>query len=427
MTQAVMIEAPSARPVGTGIAEFGSLRALGSLSSTDGVVGYAPGRPAAGPYGVVDLFSGCGGLSIGFEIVGRMIPSFRLVGAVELNPHSARTYARNLPVTPIVADIREFAEDPEGARRLRSRLSDHDGPIVVVGGPPCQGFSAHRKKDGPQDPDARNRLVVDFARLSVGMGPELIVMENVPELLSEKNWQLFETFRRILEDAGYHVRAQVHNLAGYGVPQERFRALVIASRSAFDMPEPYLDRQDFRTVRDAIGHLPAVAPGVSSRDDPFHRSAGHHQSTVDVIKQVPLDGGRRPAGVGPACLQRVDGYRDVYGRLYWDRPANTITAYARNPASGRYVHPAQHRGLTIREAALLQGFPPGFVFDGNFDQVFWQIGNAVPPIFSAYLAAQCLGILERAAPRQAVSRHRDIMVPHSNSYSSGIAGRKKGR
>ncbi|MFR1479732.1 MAG: DNA cytosine methyltransferase, partial [Hydrogeniiclostridium mannosilyticum] len=121
-----------------------------------------------------------------------------------------------------------------------------------------------------------------------------------------------------------------------------------------------------------------------------HKSAAHKQSTIDVIRQVPHDGGSRPEGVGPECLDRVRGFYDVYGRLYWDKPSITITHYARNPASGRYTHPEQDRGLTAREAALLQSFPNGFEFTGKSDDIYRQIGEAVPPLLSSAIAANIL-------------------------------------
>ena len=142
-----------------------------------------------------------------------------------------------------------------------------------------------------------------------------------------------------------------------------------------------------------ISHLPAVDAGERCASDSMHFTAKHQESTVDTIRAVPRDGGNRPDGVGPACLTRVrekqgrGGYDDVYGRLSWDKPAITITAYSRNPASGRFVHPFQDRGLSIREAALLQGFPPDYQFKGSLDDAFRQIGNAVPPAFAA-----CLGM-----------------------------------
>jgi DNA (cytosine-5)-methyltransferase 1 len=144
---------------------------------------------------------------------------------------------------------------------------------------------------------------------------------------------------------------------------------------------------------------------------------------------IPKDGGSRPTGVGPKCLDRVRGFYDVYGRLAWDRPAITITHYARNPASGRYVHPEQDRGLTIREAALLQSFPKGFQFCGGFDSVFKQIGEAVPPRFAAAVASSCVIELLSREPTvdelwQAV---RPVTSPVSSSFSSVIAGLKMAR
>ena len=217
----------------------------------------------------------------------------------------------------------------------------------------------------------------------------------------------------------------MHNLAHFGVPQERFRALVIASKLKLGPPAPLVSRNNFRTVRDTILHLPPVKPGQIGRDA-MHFCASHKTSTIKVIEAVPKNGGNRPKGIGPRCLQEVDGFRDVYGRLYWDRPANTITANSRNPAGGRFVHPEQDRGLTVREAALLQGFPSNFVFEGSFDEKFRQIGNAVPPLFACFLAASVWESITSPTGQLLHSYEFDVHSPLSNSYSSGIAGRKAG-
>jgi DNA (cytosine-5)-methyltransferase 1 len=385
------------------------------------------GNAARGPIDVVDLFCGCGGLSVGFEVVGRARPSYRLAGAVDIDEHSCSTYEANLGVRPLCADIQVAARRTEGIRDLCSRFQLRAGaPLVLLGGPPCQGFSAHQKKAGHPD-DERNDLVSAFARFVQILQPDVVVFENVPELLAKKFWHHFVRVRGILERSGYTVRAQIRNLAEFGVPQERFRAVTVAMKGQLAMPAPFLDRSAYRTVRNAIGHLPPINPGERSAHDSMHFCTRHHPKTVETIRRVPLDGGKRPHGVGPRCLDRVDGFRDVYGRLYWDRPANTITAYARNPASGRYVHPAQHRGLTIREAALLQSFPSDYSFSGPFDDRFIQIGNAVPPAFSTFLAAHLLG--EIGATSELITRFdhvADIREPTSNSFSSGIAGRKRG-
>jgi len=383
--------------------------------------GLGQGR-SSGPVQVLDLFSGCGGLSAGFELVGRLFGGYELVGAVEWDKHANASYARNIGVVPLELDVAELAATPSGLKRFRDSLGlATDRPLVVLGGPPCQGFSAHRKRLRHNE-DARNSLVAAFATIASFLEPDLIIMENVPEVLAKRHWRHFVAFQEILQAAGYTVGADVHNLAGFGVPQERFRAIAIASKMPMPMPRPPLGRSDYRTVRDAIGWLPVVGPGEVTSADEMHVSTRHRRSTIEVIRQVPPDGGNRPKGVGPACLERVDGFRDVYCRLYWDRPANTITGYARNPASGRFIHPDQHRGLTIREAALLQGFPPDFMFEGPFDDKFSQIGNAVPPIFSAYLAGHVLQRLAHASEESPPAQ----ILPLSDSFSSGIARRKTG-
>lgn len=193
------------------------------------------------------------------------------------------------------------------------------------------------------------------------------------------------------------------------------------------MPKSLLGKNEYRTVRDAIGALESVKPG-EVKSDPMHFCAGHKKTTIDVIKAVPKNGGSRPPGVGPKCLQKVDGFRDVYGRMYWDRPSNTITANSRNPAGGRYVHPDQNRGLTVREAALLQGFPLDYTFAGSFDDKFRQIGNAVPPLFAAMLASSIWdSIFSETCSCEPEELAADQSEPLSNSFSSGIAGRKNYR
>jgi DNA (cytosine-5)-methyltransferase 1 len=387
----------------------------------------APGlQPAAGPIQVVDLFAGCGGLSYGFEAIGRLVAdSFRLVGAADIDEPAITTYESNLPVKPLRRDLAEVAMSPRSVERFIEQLRLDQGECcVVIGGPPCQGFSAHRKRHG-RHLDDRNSLVVAFAKIALAMEPNIIVMENVPELLSHRHWHLFKAAEKLFADAGYFVRARVVNVAEYGVPQHRFRTVVMASRVGFDMPRPLLAPDAFITVREAIGHLPRVQAGVADPSDPAHVSANHRSSTIDVIRAIPRDGGNRPKGVGPQCLDRVDGFRDVYGRLAWDRPANTITAYARNPASGRYVHPDQDRGLTVREAALLQSFPSWFQFSGSFDAKFSQIGNAVPPRFATALAAHVLRQLRSAEhDGEPADVAGDVASPVRNSFSSGLAALK---
>jgi DNA (cytosine-5)-methyltransferase 1 len=355
-----------------------------------------------GPVDVVDLFSGCGGLSAGFRAFNAIVPVFRLVLAVDTDPVANATYAENLHLEPVQEDVAALAAEPARLRRLVTAARPRGNrPLVVVGGPPCQGFSSHRK--GAVD-DTRNSLVVRFAEAAASLSPDLIALENVPELLTDRHWPVLEAAVGHLSAAGYTVSISIHNTAEYGVPQERFRALVLATRQPASLPRGYLARADFRTVRDAIGELPAVSAGERTSTDPLHYTARHRESTLEVLRAVPHDGGSRPTDVGPESLRRgyerqgKPMYEDVYGRLAWNRPAVTISTYARNPASGRYAHPEQDRGLSIREAALLQGFPLSWRMYGTLDPCFRQIGNAVPPRFAAFLAAHLIGELLATEP-----------------------------
>ena len=197
-------------------------------------------------------------------------------------------------------------------------------------------------------------------------------------------------------------------------------------KKEFLLPEGHLKPFEYRTVRDAISYLPPVLAGAACPNDPMHRSASHKESTLEVIRQVPHNGGNRPIGVGPACLDKTKGFSDVYGRLFWDKPSITITHYARNPASGRYTHPEQDRGLTAREAAILQSFPNGFEFTGKSDDIYRQIGEAVPPMLSSAIAVKILieFLSKEPTKEQLNNSPKSINEPVSSSYSSVIAGIK---
>ena len=303
---------------------------------------------------------------------------------------------------------------------------DKSKPTILIGCAPCQGFSSHRKKHWNEDDDIRNSLVMAFAKIVKKINPDVIIMENVPEFLSQKYWHYFSAAKRNYKQQGYIVKECIYNAASFGVPQDRFRTIVIGMKKNFLLPKGHLLPNEYRTVRDAISMLPAVPAGIAAKDDPMHKSALHKQSTLDVIKQVPHNGGNRPIGVGPKCLDKIKGFSDVYGRLFWDKPSITITHYARNPASGRYTHPEQDRGLTAREAALLQSFPYGFKFTGKSDDVYRQIGEAVPPMLSTAIAAHVLIELISREPTQEEieTSPQSIEKPVSSSYSSVIAGIK---
>ena len=377
---------------------------------------------------VIDMFSGCGGMSAGFLAANSILPAYRLALAVDVDQVANRTYATNLGISPVNSDVAAVTAKRVAVDSLLANSRRRKGhPLVLIGCAPCQGFSSHRNSRGRGDP--RNSLFASFFRAASFLRPDIIVAENVPELLTARYWHLVARARTMLENSGYCVHLTIHNMAAFGLPQERFRAVLLAMKRPFRALHGFLDRSEFRTVRDAIGELPPISAGERHATDSMHYTARHSESTLHTIKQVPRDGGNRPPNVGPKCLIRArerqgrGAYDDVYGRLAWDKPSITITAYARNPASGRFVHPRQHRGLSIREAAILQGFPGDYWFAGSLDDSFRQIGNAVPPRFSSYLAIHMLG--EFLAPEPPNRMEPGILEPVGSSFSRIIAAIKR--
>jgi DNA (cytosine-5)-methyltransferase 1 len=341
--------------------------------------GKSPGQPTP-VSGFIDLFSGCGGASAGFLATGR----YKHVYAADNDLWANATYERNLGIAPEQLDLSLLATAKARKGWAERLCIEAHTRVVLFGGPPCQGFSSHVKMRG--DRHGRNDLFSIFGDLALEVQPEVVMIENVADLVAQRSWDLFADLRSRLVNAGYSVRARIVNMAQLGVPQERFRTVVLASRSQRPtFPAPMVtDPARFSTVKDWIGELPPVASGECDPSDLMHEASRHRTATLDIIKQVPLDGGMRPAGVGPPCLLRAresfGGYTDVYSRLGWSEPAPTITARCRTPSCGRFVHPEQHRGLTAREAALLQTFPRNWYLCGPFDDRFKQVGNAVPPL-----------------------------------------------
>ena len=382
---------------------------------------------ASNPIQVIDFFCGAGGTSLGFAALNSVIPAFKMLGGCDINKVSATTYSHNYG-TPIVnEDITRLAYE-EGA--LESFLEyigyDKTKPTILIGCAPCQGFSSHRKKHWNEEDDIRNSLIMAFAEIVKRMRPDVIIMENFPEFLSKKYWKYFSAAKACYEQCDYIIKNNIYNAASFGVAQERFRSIIIGMKKEFLLPEGHLKPFEYRTVRDAISYLPPVLAGAACPNDPMHRSASHKESTLEVIRQVPHNGGNRPIGVGPACLDKTKGFSDVYGRLFWDKPSITITHYARNPASGRYTHPEQDRGLTAREAAILQSFPNGFEFTGKSDDIYRQIGEAVPPMLSSAIAVKILieFLSKEPTKEQLNNSPKSINEPVSSSYSSVIAGIK---
>jgi len=317
----------------------------------------------------VDLFSGCGGLTEGLRRGG-----FRVLAAVELDELAAETYAVNHPEVRLIrGDIRKVRPD-----KLMRRLGLRQGQLTLLAGcPPCQGFSSvrTRRKSAVVD-DPRNDLVAQMLRFTRTFLPKAVMMENVPALAEDVR---MTRLRSGLEKLGYRCNQLVLDAADHGVPQRRRRLVLLAGRRRTLSPPLAITVR--LTVRAAIEGLATAG----SSGDPLHDLPETRTPAVRaLIAAVPKDGGSRaqvPGGDGLACHREFDGFKDVYGRMPWDDVAPTITGGCVNPSKGRFVHPQENRSVTLREAALLQGFPPDYRFSLRRGKLLAaaMIGNALPP------------------------------------------------
>lgn len=325
-------------------------------------------RPTA-----IDLFCGCGGLTVGLKKAG-----FRVLAAVDIDPLSVKTYkANHRNVALWKTDIREL--EP---KTLLDSLELKQGELDLLAGcPPCQGFSTMRtlrRAIGVDDP--RNDLLMEFERFVQALRPRTVMMENVPGLADDKR---FGAFCRKMKELGYLGDHRVLNAAEYGVPQRRHRLIYLAG---VGMDIPFAEKSGRqKTVKDAIHSLPkAGQSGDPVHDMPENRTP----KVLEIIRRIPKDGGSRkdlPEELHLNCHKKCNGFNDVYGRMAWNNVAPTITSGCFNPSKGRFLHPEENRAITMREAALLQGFPRHYKFPttDNKSAVALMIGNALPPPFIA--------------------------------------------
>lgn len=333
---------------------------------------------------VLDLFAGAGGLSEGLRTGD---PRFQAVCAVEMEPRAAATYAENHPEAHVFTGT------------IQDWLEKETVPAVdvVVGGPPCQGFSALGKQDNN---DVRNSMWRQYALAVAKARPRYFVMENVPQFLSSPEFMLLSGMMRPgapLQD--YDFTATVLNAADYGAPQLRRRAIVIGF--LLEAGNPGLPEKThggsvpYMTVRQTISALPEVKDLPAGRErkrggksfagpfraDELHVNRKYSQLSLDRFRVIPEGGNRFDLPDKLKCkawLGHNNGSGDVMGRLHWDRPSVTIRTEFTKPEKGRYLHPVADRAITPFEGALLQGFRPDYRFVGSVTEIVKQIGNAVP-------------------------------------------------
>lgn len=318
----------------------------------------------------IDLFSGCGGLTLGLKQAG-----FHLVGAVEIDSLAVETYrANHKKVFVWQQDIRKLTVTAV-MKQLKLRPGQLD---LLAGCPPCQGFSRMTTLNGRVGQDERNDLIFQFLRFVRVLRPKAVMMENVPKLA--KNRRAKELLRQ-LRRLGYHLNHDVLDAADYGVPQRRKRFILLASLSA-NIPFGRVANNKI-TVRQAFRRLNQKR----AKSDILHNLPEKRAVKVQsLIRRIPKNGGSRTDLSNRhqlPCHRKCDGFKDVYGRMAWNTISPTITGGCCNPSKGRFLHPTKHRNITLREAALLQSFPPTYFFSvrrGKFPAA-QMIGNALPPEF----------------------------------------------
>lgn len=321
----------------------------------------------------LDLFSGAGGLTLGLRSAG-----FRVLGAVEKDKIAVETYKHNHALTYVwKRDVTKLS-----VSKVMQILGLRRGQLDLLAGcPPCQGFSELRTLNGTVEVnDPQNELLFEFLRFVKALRPKAIMMENVPALACDER---IRQFLSEIAKIGYASEdtIRVCNAADYGVPQRRRRMILLTSRYGA-IPFAPRDRNR-KTVRQTIAHLPW--PGMSA--DPLHDLLEQRSiSVVRRIQSIPVDGGSRldlGAEAQLPCHTRTDGFKDIYGRMAWDKVAPTITGGCTNPSKGRFLHPWQHRAITLREAALLQSFPEKYYISlgRGKNHAAQMIGNALPPEF----------------------------------------------
>lgn len=344
----------------------------------------------------VDLFAGCGGMSLGFEAAAREQRRSVSGLAVEVEPSIAAVYAKNFPKMHTVAGRVEDFFDGQCGDSITDQearvAAVHGRPDILMGGPPCQGHSDLNNHTRRSDP--RNSLYLRMARAAEVLQPRVIVVENVPAVVHDARGVVRDT-KAILEKSDYAVADQVLELVEVGVPQTRRRHVLLATRCGLD-PKVVLDGilsldLEQRSVRWAIEDLVDADP-ERLLDSPARRSADNVKRMRYLFKENEYN---LPNPLRPPCHRDKDhSYNAVYGRLSWNAPAPTITSGFTSMGQGRYVHPSLERTLTAHEAARLQAFPDWFDWHTTRRTVLsTMIGNAVPPLLMARLTSLLLPAL----------------------------------
>ena len=348
----------------------------------------------------VDLFSGAGGFSLAAQLSG-----LRVRLAVENDKHAVATYKANLCAGPQVPTLlQEDITTINASKAYRDVFSDGEQCDLMLGGPPCQGFSTHRINDAGVD-DQRNDLIHTYFDFVRAFSPSVFLMENVPGMLWERHAEALDRFYSEGALAGYILRdAVVVDARNYGIGQRRKRVFILGIRAGLDSTGLIWPPKPTRGSEIARRSNPELLPWVSCaaafaaapQNDENDVHMNHSEELVEAFQKTPANGGsRKESGRTLACHKAHDGHKDVYGRIDPRQPAPTMTTACINPSKGRFVHPVKHHGITVRQAARIQTFPDTFLFGGGLIAAGKQVGNAVPVELGRQLITHLLPLLHR--------------------------------
>jgi DNA (cytosine-5)-methyltransferase 1 len=353
----------------------------------------------------IDLFCGAGGLAHGLKLAG-----IKVAAGIDADPACRTAIEKNNGAVFVCSDVKKITgaelETYWGKATIR----------VLVGCAPCQPFSKYNQAGGP---NGKWFLLNQFARLVRETSPDVISMENVKELLTFKRSRVYRRFTHELERLGYFISEYTVYCPDYGVPQTRTRLVMFASKfGRVELVAPTHTPANYRTVRQTIGHLPPVAAGEIHPGDPLHRACALSDLNLRRVKASKPGGTWRdwPADLRLTCHRKVsgDGYVSVYGRMHWDEPSPTMTTQCVGLGNGRFGHPVQDRAITLREAALLQSFPPRYRFVDagepvRMGEISRLIGNAVPVALGKAIGRSIVAHCNRLQRRR--------QAPHRSSTS----------
>lgn len=352
---------------------------------------------------VIDLFAGVGGLSYGFAHNS----AFKIIMANEIDSDISQAYKLNHPTVEMINDdIRNITEE-KLSQFTKDRID------IIVGGPPCQSYSTL----GKRQMDARAHLFEEYCRILNIIKPKVFIFENVSGLLSMQNGQLIETIKYKFASLGYNLKIQLLDAANYGVPQHRERVILVGvlGENTFEYPKITHGDKDgllpFSTVEDAFSDLPILKSGEESKyyaTEPQNKLQEFYRKNslyieeneapkngdhlIKIMEALPDGGSKEDL---PEDIRPKSGYGNTYAKMWWKKPAPTVTRNFGTPSSSRCIHPRDSRAMTTREGARLQTFPDDYKFYGSRSTKNLEIGNAVPPYLSIALAQEVLKLFNK--------------------------------